>query len=160
MEKKCYRCRRIQPDNYVRGLGLNERWGKDKLYICIDAVACEEHRLSVEAQHSGDPMFYELTQEEIKLHDEKNNDYRSKSNPLANFERVAAWMALYPDMDWAQPELVAVLFAQKQIDSYMSLMERGMEGGVETTDSRAQDVHVYWKIARIIHRRKTCQSNK
>ncbi len=108
-------------------------------------------------EYKGDPMFYELTQEEIKLHDEKNNDYRSKTNPLANFDRVAAWMALYPDMDWAQPELVADLFAQKQIDSYMSLMERGMEGGVETTDSRARDVHVYWKIARIIHRRRQCK---
>ncbi len=112
------------------------------------------------SEQKGDPMFYELTQEEIKLHDEKNNDYRSKSNPLANFDRVAAWMALYPDMNWAQPEMVSVLFAQKQVDAFMSLMERGIEGGVENTDTRARDVHVYWKIVRIIRRRRACRSNK
>ncbi len=101
----------------------------------------------------GDPMFYELTDDEIKLHDEKNQDYRSTSNPVANFDRVAAWMALYPDMDWARPEMVAVLYAQKQIDSAMSLMERGVEGGVETIDTRARDVHIYWKLFRVIRRK-------
>ncbi len=101
----------------------------------------------------GDPMFYKLTDDEIKLHDEKNQDYRSTSNPVANFDRVAAWMALYPDMDWARPEMVAILYAQKQIDSAMSLMERGVEGGVETVDTRARDVHIYWKLFRVIRRK-------
>ncbi len=107
----------------------------------------------VEDSGKGDPMFYELTDDEIKLHDEKNQDYRSTSNPVANFDRVAAWMALYPDMDWARPEMVAILYAQKQIDSAMSLMERGIEGGVETVDTRARDVHIYWKLFRVIRRK-------
>ncbi|KKM70214.1 hypothetical protein LCGC14_1442980 [marine sediment metagenome] len=107
----------------------------------------------VEDSGKGDPMFYELTDDEIRLHDEKNQDYRSTSNPVANFDRVAAWMALYPDMDWARPEMVAVLYAQKQIDSAMSLMERGVEGGVETIDTRARDVHIYWKLFRVIRRK-------
>ncbi|KKN16819.1 hypothetical protein LCGC14_0972040 [marine sediment metagenome] len=107
----------------------------------------------VEDSGKGDPMFYELTDDEIRLHDEKNQDYRSTSNPVANFDRVAAWMALYPDMDWARPEMVAILYAQKQIDSAMSLMERGMEGGVETIDTRARDVHIYWKLFRVIRRK-------
>ncbi len=107
----------------------------------------------VEDSGRGDPMFYELTDDEIRLHDEKNQDYRSTSNPVANFDRVAAWMALYPDIDWARPEMVAILYAQKQIDSAMSLMERGMEGGVETIDTRARDVHIYWKLFRVIRRK-------
>lgn len=107
----------------------------------------------VEDSGKGDPMFYELTEDEIKLHDEKNQDYRSTSNPVANFDRVAAWMALYPDMNWARPEMVAILYAQKQIDSAMSLMERGIEGGVETIDTRARDVHIYWKLFRVIRRK-------
>lgn len=102
----------------------------------------------------GDPIFYELTEDEIRLHDEKNQDYRSKADPLANFDRIAAWMALYPDMDWAKPEMVAVIYAQKQIDAAMSLMEKGEEGGVETIDTRARDVHVYWKLFRVIRRKK------
>ncbi len=107
----------------------------------------------IEDSGKGDPMFYALTDDEIKLHDEKNQDYRSTSNPVANFDRVAAWMALYPDIDWARPEMVAILYAQKQIDSAMSLMERGVEGGVETIDTRARDVHIYWKLFRVIRRK-------
>ena len=100
----------------------------------------------------GHPLFYELTEEEIKLHDAKNGDYRSDNDPLANFKRVAAIMKLYPKMDWAKPELVAMIYSFKQLDAYLSLMERGVEGGVENCDTRLRDVHVYGKIARILHR--------
>ncbi len=102
----------------------------------------------------GHPLFYELTKEEIELHDAKNADYRSDTDPLANFKRVAQWISLYPDMRWAQPELVAVLYSMKQMDAYMSLMERGVEGGVENCDTRLRDDHVYKKIARILHRER------
>ena len=38
---------------------------------------------------SGHPLFYELTEEEIALHDAKNDDYLSNADPLANLKRVA-----------------------------------------------------------------------
>ena len=96
-------------------------------------------------------MFIKLALEEIELHEAKNKDYRSDSDPLANFNRVAAWMALYPKMNWAQPELVAILFLMKQFDAYMSLMERGEKGGVENCGTRLGDVSVYTKLARILN---------
>ena len=108
---------------------------------------------------SGHPLFAELTKEELELHEAKNKDYRSDSDPLANFKRVASWMALYPKMNWATPEGVAIVYAMKQQDAALSLMERGYEGGVENVDTRARDVHVYWKIVRIL-RRERCQSQK
>ncbi len=100
----------------------------------------------------GHPLFEELTKEELELHEQKNKDYRSNTDPLANFKRVAAYMALYPNMNWATPEGVAIVYAMKQQDAALSLLERGKEGGVETVDTRARDVHVYWKILRILHR--------
>lgn len=103
---------------------------------------------------SGHPLFKELTEDELKLHEEKNKDYRSNGDPLANFKRVAAWMALYPKMNWAQPELVAIIYSMKQQDAYMNLMERGEEGGVENCDTRLRDDHTYKKIARILHRER------
>ncbi len=102
----------------------------------------------------GHPKFYELTKEEVELHDAKNFDYRSDSDPLANFKRVAQMMALYPKMDWATPEGVAIVYSWKQMDACVSLLERGYEGGVENVDTRARDVHVYWKILRILHSEK------
>ena len=100
----------------------------------------------------GHPLFYKLTQEEIKLYEEKSADYRSETDSLANFKRRAKIMALYPDMDWATPEGVAIVDALKQQDACVSLLERGCEGGVETVDTRARDVSVYYKILRILHR--------
>ncbi len=102
----------------------------------------------------GHPLFKKLTEEELELHEQKNKDYRSKDDPLANFKRVASWMALYPDMNWATPECVAIIYAMKQQDACMSLLERDYDGGVENVDTRARDVHVYWKIFRILRRLK------
>ena len=101
---------------------------------------------------TGHNLFKELTDEELTLHEAKNADYRSDSDPLANFKRVARIMQLYPDMDWARPECIAVIYSLKQLDSCLSLLERGVEGGVENIDTRARDVSVYWKLLRILHR--------
>jgi len=100
----------------------------------------------------GHSLFKKFTEEEQKLYDAKNEDYRSDGDPLANFKRVAAWMKLYPKMDWARPEAVAILYSMKQMDSALSMLERGIEGKVESFDTRAQDVSIYWKLARILHR--------
>lgn len=103
---------------------------------------------------TGHPLFEQLTKEELELHEQKNQDYRSVSDPLANFHRVAIIMAQYPDMDWATPEGVCIVYALKQQDACMSLLERGYAGGMENVDTRARDVHVYYKILRILHRER------
>ena len=102
----------------------------------------------------GHPLFYELAEEEIKVHDEKNADYRSESDPLANFKRIAKVMSLYPKMDWATPEGVAIIYAFKQQDAIISLLERDYEGDIETVDTRAGDVSIYYRILRILHRER------
>jgi len=100
---------------------------------------------------TGHKLFEQLTQEELALHEAKNKDYRSDNDPLANFKRVAKIMALYPKMNWARPECVAIVYSLKQMDACLSLLERDYEGGVENVDTRARDVHVYWKLMRILH---------
>jgi len=103
---------------------------------------------------TGHSLFKELTEEELALHEAKNKDYRSDSDPLANFKRVAVIMGQYPKMLWATPEGVAIIYSLKQLDACLSLLERGYEGGVENVDTRARDVHVYWKLLRILHRER------
>jgi len=100
----------------------------------------------------GHPLFEKLTEEELELHEAKNKDYRSGSDPLANFKRIASIMSQYPDMNWATPEGVTIIYSLKQMDACLSLLERRIEGGVENVDARARDVHIYWKILRILHR--------
>jgi len=103
-------------------------------------------------KRNGHPMFFELTKQEEELHEQKNMDYRSKADPLANFKRVSNIMKQYPDMDWATPEGVAIIYSLKQIDATLSLLERGYAGGVENVMTRARDVSVYWKILQILHK--------
>lgn len=103
---------------------------------------------------TGHPLFKVLSDEEVALHEVKNKDYRSDEDPLANFKRVAAWMALYPKMNWATPQGVSIIYAMKQQDAALCLLEREVEGEVENVDTRARDVHIYWKILRILHREK------
>lgn len=109
----------------------------------------------------GHPRFAELVEEIKKLHELKNKDYGSDEDPLANFHRVAKWMALYPDMNWAQPELVAILYSMKQLDAYLSMMERGVEGTNETCGTRLGDDYAYKILARILDEERIvnkCQS--
>uniref|UniRef100_A0A6M3JS45 Uncharacterized protein n=1 Tax=viral metagenome TaxID=1070528 RepID=A0A6M3JS45_9ZZZZ len=93
--------------------------------------------------NAGHPDFYKMTEEENRLYSEKNKDYCSNTDPLANFKRVSAIMALYPSMNWATPEGIAIVYSWKQMDACVSLLEKGTEGEVETVDTRARDVHVY-----------------
>jgi hypothetical protein len=112
-------------------------------HTCYDASALPA---------KGHPLFKQLTEDELKLHEEKNGDYRSDNDPLANFKRVSALMALWPKMDWTTPVGVALTYSFKQMDAALSLLERGVEGGVENVDTRLRDVHVYIKLVRILHR--------
>jgi hypothetical protein len=102
---------------------------------------------------SGDPLYYKFLEEERVLHEQKNQDYRSDADPLANFERVSAIEKLYPEMDWSSREGICITYALKQMDACISLLEKGKEGVVENVDTRARDVSVYWRLLRVLHRR-------
>lgn len=102
-------------------------------------------------EQGGHPGFYALTEEEVKLHAAKNRDYAQGGDPLGNFNRVAAILALYPGLELAKPETVAVVYMLKQLDAAMWMLAQGYEGRVEGVDSRLRDVHVYAKLVRILH---------
>jgi len=102
----------------------------------------------------GHPLFRKLTEEEIKLHDAKNADYAKGGNPLGNFYRVAAILSNYPRLDLSDPTVVAVVYALKQLDAGLWMLNEGYEGQVENIDTRFRDVHVYFKLARILHSEK------
>ncbi len=100
----------------------------------------------------GHPVYLKLTEEELKLHSEKNHDYARGGDPLGNFKRVAAIKRLYPGADWTTATATAIDFMLKQFDAAMWQLAQHFEGKVENFDKRLQDAHVYLKIARILHR--------
>ena len=108
-----------------------------------------------EEEYHGHPLFYELTLEELELHSSKNRDYARGGNPLGNFYRVSAIKSLYPGLKWDSPTGVALGYMLKQLDAAFWMLAQGYEGQVENIDSRLTDVHVYAKLARILHREDT-----
>jgi len=102
----------------------------------------------------GHPLFTEMTYEELALHAAKNKDYTKGGDPLGNFNRVSAIKSLYPGFPWDSPVGVALGYALKQLDAGFWMIAKGYEGEVENVDTRLRDVHVYFKIARILWRER------
>ncbi len=100
----------------------------------------------------GHPSFLPMTLEELQLHNDKNHDYTKDGDPLGNFNRVSAILSLYPNLRASSPEVIALVYAFKQLDAAMWMLNQQYEGSVEDVDTRLRDVHVYLKIARILHK--------
>jgi len=98
----------------------------------------------------GHPLFYKLTEDEIRLHSRKNKDYALGGDPLGNFRRVANILSQYPGLPITLPAIVAIVYALKQLDASLWMIAMGREGEVESIDSRLADIHVYVKLARIL----------
>jgi hypothetical protein len=101
----------------------------------------------------GDPAFYDITSDELDLYNRKNKDYAGGGNdPNGNFNRVANFWSMYPGISLSDPRVVALSHAMKQVDQICWSLSRGYEGEVEGLDPRFADVHIYFKIARVINR--------
>lgn len=102
----------------------------------------------------GHPEYLRLTEEELELHSAKNRDYTKGGDSLGNFKRVANIFSNYPGLDLSDPAVVAIVFSMKQMDRALWQMSQGYEGSLEGTDGSMVDIHVYWKIARILRQQK------
>lgn len=108
-------------------------------------------KLNKEFPH-GHKDFIKLTVEEIDLHNKKNYDYSKGGDPLGNFRRVSTILGQYPGLDLSSPTVIAVVYMLKQLDAALWMMCQGYEGNIEGIDERMQDIHVYVKLARILHK--------
>jgi hypothetical protein len=94
----------------------------------------------------GHPQFLPITLQEIELHSMKNHDYAKGGSPLGNFQRVAAILALYPNLDLADQRIIALVYAMKQLDAVLWGLNQNIKHKVEGMNSRLQDISVYAKI--------------
>jgi len=103
---------------------------------------------------AGHPDYAKLTREELELYNAKNQDYTKGGDPNGNFHRVAAILGNYPGLSLADPVVVCLTYALKQLDQVLWSRAQGYEGEIEGTDARLMDVHVYVKIARLLVKEK------
>ena len=94
------------------------------------------------------PMMIDL----MELHSRKNHDYAGGGDPLGNFRRVAQFFSMYPGLKPSDPAVVAMMYAMKQVDSYLWGKSTGIEKLVENIDERLKDDCVYFAIIRLLER--------
>lgn len=104
-----------------------------------------------ELTRKGHPRFYELTQSEIDLHDQKNADYAGGGSALGNFERISKILKHYPGLELSSDYVIALIYMLKQLDAALWLICQGKPGQVEGVPERLGDVSVYAKLARIMY---------
>jgi hypothetical protein len=94
----------------------------------------------------GHAQFLPITFAELRLHSDKNHDYAKGGLALGNFERVAAILALYPELDLSDQRVVALVYALKQLDAVLWGLNQQIEHRVEGLNQRLQDISVYAKL--------------
>ncbi len=94
----------------------------------------------------GHSEFLPITLRELQLHSEKSHDYSSGGHVFGNFQRVAAILALYPELDLADPKVIALTYAMKQLDCVLWGLNSRIEHKVEGLGERLADISVYAKI--------------
>jgi len=101
----------------------------------------------------GHKDFIPMSIEEMELHSKKNFKYAFGGDPLGNFDRVSTIMAQYPKVNWATRLGVDIIYSLKQLDAVLWMMNSGHSAdALEGIGSCLEDVSVYAKLGRIIHK--------
>jgi len=126
------------------------KWGET---ILSDVEPISEYARTIKMEPTnrhGHPDFYRLCEEEMDLHSRKNHDYAAGGNPLGNFNRVSAILAMYPGLKLSDPAVVAITYMMKQLDASLWMLSNGHVAQVEGQKERWQDISVYSKIISIL----------
>lgn len=109
--------------------------------------------MNQDTMFENDP-FEQLCSEELALYKAKRRDFAYGGEPLGNFRRVGAILRLYPGLNPSEPVVVSLVQMLKQFDAALWMIANDYEGDIETVDMRLQDVGVYAKIARLLHKER------
>lgn len=116
----------------------------------MTAIMSTPKEITLLTEYYGHPYFHQIAAEETDLHNQKNHDYAKGGDPLGNFKRVSAILALYPGLDLNDPVVVAIVYALKQWDATLWGLAQKIDHKVEGLHGRLQDVSVYAKLARCL----------
>jgi len=129
----------LRHDKFLR------KWAKGGL---LAALLMDEEMERM--RYYGHPKFYKIMDELRRLHSDKNKQYATVGDPLANFERGGRLIRkmLKPGIN---PTLAACLcYMAKQVDGIYEIVGEGKTGTVESLHDKLRDTAIYSIIAMII----------
>lgn len=105
------------------------------------------------SQKSGHPLFYKILEELADMHDKKNKQYASETEPLSNFDRTARTVSkLLNDKINNKKLAYAMTLMAKQIDAVYDMVGEGKKDTVEEIEDKFKDIAVYSIICMILSR--------
>jgi len=102
----------------------------------------------------GHEKYIPILLDLMELHSIKNHDYAAGGSALGNFERVAKFFSLYPNLKLSDPFVVTMAYMMKQLDAALWLKNAGHTAKVQGIGERMDDIIVYATIGKIIEETK------
>lgn len=103
-------------------------------------------------QEHGHPMFHEVVREITRLHEEKNRQYATSTDPLGNFRRTGQIISkmLKPGLN---PSLASCLaFMSKQVDGVYEIFGEDKKNTVDSLEDKLLDIAIYSIIGIVLVR--------
>lgn len=106
----------------------------------------------MDKKYYGHPKFYELLHKLAELHDKKNRQYASSSDPLGNFYRGSRIVKklFHPELQ-KDPDRLAIAYAlvlaTKQIDGSIEIIAENKTDTSDSLQEKLRDVMVYFGIS-------------
>jgi hypothetical protein len=92
----------------------------------------------------GHPDFYKFVDELKELHSEKNKQYATQDDPLANFKRASRLCEkLFNPNIKNKPLAYAFVLMSKQIDCVAEIIGEGKTDTVEELKDKLRDIAIY-----------------
>ncbi len=96
--------------------------------------------------------YQDLTRDELDLYNKKSKEYTgNQGDPFGNFKRVSYILSLYPKLNLADPQVVAMVYMLKQLDACCNMFSENYDGEVEGIVDRLRDISVYAKLVILLH---------
>ena len=102
-------------------------------------------------KYYGHPEFYKIVEELKSLHSEKNRQYATEGNPLANFNRCSKMCEklLNPNIE-NKALAYALILMSKQIDAVFDIVGEDKKNTVDSLEDKLRDIAVYSILAIIL----------
>jgi len=103
-------------------------------------------------KYYGHPGFYKIILEELELHSNKNKQYATQDDPLANFKRTGRLIKklLKPNINPALAS--AMILMSKQVDAVYEMVGEGKKDTVEELEDKFKDISIYANLCIILLR--------
>ncbi|MGH9404388.1 MAG: hypothetical protein ACRD3D_00970 [Terriglobia bacterium] len=108
--------------------------------------------MSAEKAYHGHPEFYKIIEKLKELHSEKNRQYATQDDPLANFRRTGTMIGKFLKPGILRPLASCLSLMSKQVDAVYEMVGEAKANTTDSLEEKLSDIAVYAILAIVINR--------